>query len=178
MSEDTQSDTAEVTATGPVEDQGLKFDPKEVEAQLVKMAHERAEDPVETAASAYKIYIPYFKAQLPKLSTRALRRLIEFCVLYPLEKSKPGATTALEREMMELTNTLIQAKFVMILGTFQENAEQLYDAANSPLTEEEEAQVIADLKAGGASDEDIAAIHAKKSVDNVVTDTVESQQGE
>lgn len=169
MSEDTQADS-------PVEEQGLKFDPKEVEAQLVKIAHERAEDPVETAASAYKIYIPYFKAQLPKLSTRALRRLIEFCVLYPLEKSKPGSTTAVEREMMELTNTLIQAKFVMILSTYNEHAQQLYDASTTPLTQEESDQVIADLKAGGASDEDIAAIHKK--VDNVVTDAVESEQGE
>ena len=141
------------------EEKQLKFDPKEVEAQLVKMAHERAEDPTETAASAYRLYLPYFKAQLPKLSTRALRRLVEFCVLYPLEKSKPGATTAVEREMMELTNTLIQAKFVMILSTYQEHAETLYDAMNNPLTQEESDQVIADLKAGGASDDDIAAIH-------------------
>lgn len=158
------------------EEKQLKFDPKEVEEQLVKMAHERAEDPVETAASAYRLYLPYFKAQLPKLSTRALRRLVEFCVLYPLEKAKPGATTAVEREMMELTNTLIQAKFVMVLSTYNEHAQQLYDAANTPLTEEEAAQVIADLKAGGASDEDIAAIH--KTVDNVTNDVVTSGQGE
>lgn len=172
------SEEQEVVVEAPVEEiQGLKFDPKEVEAQLVKMAHERAEDPVETASGAYRIYLPYFKAQLPKLSTRALRRLVEFCVLYPLEKDKHGATTAVEREMMELTNTLIQAKFVMILSTYNDHAQQLYDAANTPLTEEEAAQVIADLKAGGASDEDIAAIHAKK-VDNVEADTVVSSQGE
>jgi hypothetical protein len=169
MSEETQDQQAPVEA--PAEE-GLKFDPKEVEAQLVKMAQERSEDPVETASSAYRMYLPYFKAQLPKLSTRALRRLIEFCVMYPLEKSKPGSTTAVEREMMELTNTLIQAKFVMILATYNEHAEQLYNAANTPLTEEEAAQVIADLKAGGASDEDIAAIH-KKTVDNTTEATVE-----
>lgn len=99
-----------------------------------------------------------------------------FLVLHPLEKEKAGATTQIEREMMELTNTLVQAKFVMILATYNQHAEQLYEAANSPLTEEEAAQVIADLKAGGASDEDIAAIHKK--VDNNGALQVVSDEGE
>lgn len=171
MSEDTQQ--------GPVaetEENKINFDPKAVEAELVRMAQERAEDPVETAASTYRLYLPYFKGQLPKLSTRALRRLVEFLVLHPLEKEKAGATTEVEREMMELTNTLVQAKFVMILATYNQHAEELYNAATNPLTEEEAAQVIADLKAGGASDEDIAAIHKK--VDNQPESSVQSQQGE
>lgn len=157
-------------------DEGLKFDPKEVEQQLLKIAEERAEDPVETAASAYRMYLPYYRANLPKMSTRALRRIIKFIVEYPLEKEEIGAANAYEREMMELINTLVQAKFVMVLATFNNNAEQIYNAANSPLTEEEAAQVIADLKAGGASDEDIAAIH--KPVDNVAAEAIESGQGE
>lgn len=172
MTDETQE---QPVVEAPVEET-MKFDPKEVEAQLVKMAQERAEDPAETAASTYRLYMPYFRNQLPKLSTRALRRLVEFLVMYPLEKDKHGATTAIEREMMELTNTLVQAKFVMILATYNEHAEQFHNAANSALTEEEAAQVIADLKAGGASDEDIAAIH--KPVDNVGTEVVNSVQGE
>lgn len=157
----------------PVEEQtdGLKFDPKEVEAQLVKIAQERAEDPTEVAAQAYRTYIPFYKAYLPKLTTRALRRVLNFIVLYPLESDKHGATTKEERELMELVNTLVQAKFVMILDTFNKHGDQLYNAATTPLTEEEANQVIADLKAGGATDEDIAAIH--KTVDNVVENTVE-----
>lgn len=154
------------------EEKQLKFDPKEVEQQLVKMAQERADDPVETAASAYRMYLPYYRANLPKMSTRALRRIIKFIVEYPLEKEEIGAANAYEREMMELVNTLVQAKFVMVLATYNEGAQQLYDAANTPLTEEEAAQVIADLKAGGASDADIAAIH-QKTVDNVETPVVE-----
>ena len=157
-------------ATETVEET-VKFDPKEVEAQLVKMAQDRAEDPVETAAQAYRMYLPYYRANLPKMSTRALRRIIKFIVEYPLEKADIGAANAYEREMMELINTLVQAKFVMILATFNNNADALHDAANSPLTEEQAAQVIADLKAGGASDEDIVAIH--KPVDNVAVATVE-----
>jgi hypothetical protein len=157
--------------TTPVEETQITFDPKQVEAELVKMAEERAEDPAETAASTYRLYLPYFKAQLPKLSTRALRRLVEFLVLYPLEKDRVGATTEVEREMMELTNTLVQAKFVMILDTYNKHAEEIYAAANAPLTQEQADEVIAQLKAGGASDEDIAAIH--KPLDNSTSNTVE-----
>lgn len=140
MSEDTQ-EVAEVSA----EEKKLAFDPKEVEAELVRMAQERAEDPVETAASAYRMYLPYYRANLPKMSTRALRRIIKFIVEYPLEKDDIGAANAYEREMMELVNTLVQAKFVMILATFNQQADQIYDAAMAPLTPEQEAEIAAEL---------------------------------
>lgn len=163
MSEETQvQEVAEVSAE--VTEQTLKFDPKEVEEQLVKMAQERAEDPVETAAAAYRMYLPYYRANLPKMSTRALRRIIKFIVEYPLEKNDIGAANAYEREMMELINTLVQAKFVMVLATFNSVSDQLYDKATTPITQEEEAEAIAELKARGLTDEDIAAIH--KTVDN------------
>lgn len=158
------------------EENKLNFDPKEIEAELVRIAEERADDPAEVAAQTFRIYLPFYRANKNKLSTRALRRILDFLVLYPLESDKTGATSDVEREMMELINTLIQAKFVMILDTYRANAETLYEAANSPLTEEEATQVIADLKAGGASDEDIAAIHNK--VDKLESTGVESEQGE
>jgi len=168
----------ETVVTEPQTEESLKFDPKEVEAQLVKIAQERAEDPAETAATCYRTYLPFYKimSKNKKLSTRALRRILDFLILYPLESDKANATSKEEREMMELCNTLIQAKFVLILDTYNNHAQELYDAANSPLTEEEANQVIADLKAGGASDEDIAAIH--KPVDNHNVETVVSAQGE
>lgn len=139
MSEDTQEQT------GPVEEKQLNFDPKEVEAELVRIANERAEDPVETAASTYKIYLPFMDANLKKLSVRGMRRLINFLVKYPLEQDDIKAASPFEREMMELVNTLVQAKFVMILGTYNEHAEQLYEAANTPLTEEQKAEIAAEL---------------------------------
>jgi hypothetical protein len=164
------SEVEEVQEEVKAEEQQLKFDPKKIEEELVRIAQERAEDPVETAASTYRIYLPYYRANLPKMSSRALRRIVKFIVEYPLEKSEIGAASAHEREMMELINTLVQAKFVMILATFNEQSEKIHQAMNSPLTEEEAAQVISDLKAGGASDEDIAALH--KQVDKQTQETV------
>lgn len=163
---------SEETLEQAAPEEGIKFDPKQVEAELVRIAQERADDPAEVAAQTFRIYLPFYKMNKHKLSTRALRRILDFLVLYPLESDKANATTKEEREMMELINTLIQAKFVMILDTFNQHGQQIYDAANTPLTEEEAAQVIADLKAGGASDADIAAIH-QKTVDNVETPVVE-----
>lgn len=150
MSEDTQ-EVIETTVTGPVAEESavsekqLNFDPKEVEAQLVKIAHERAEDPVETAASTYRVYLPFFDANLKKLSVRGMRRLVNFLVKYPLEQDDIKAASPFEREMMELTNTLVQAKFVMILGTYNQHAEELYEAATTPLTEEQEAEIAKEL---------------------------------
>jgi len=160
------------TKDDTVEETKINFDPKEVEAELVRMAQERADDPAEVAAQTFRIYLPFYKANRSKLSSRAKSRILDFLLLYPLETDKHGATSEVEREMMELCNTLVQAKFVMILDTYNKHGQELYNAATTPLTETEAAQVIADLKAGGASDEDIAAIHAKP-VDNQVTNTVE-----
>lgn len=175
MSEETMTEETIVeTQTEEVQ----KFDPKQVEEELLRMAQERADDPAEMAATCYRTYLPFYKvmSKNKKLSTRALRRILDFLILYPLESDKANATSKEEREMMELCNTLIQAKFVLILDTYNQNAQQIYDAATTPLTSEEEAQVVADLKAGGASDEDIAAIH--KPVDKVAAEVVTSVQGE
>jgi superfamily II DNA or RNA helicase len=155
MTEETQEQT------GPVEEKQLNFDPKEVEAQLVKMANERAEDPVETAASTYRMYLPYYEASLKKLSVRGMRRLVNFLVKYPLEQDDIKAATPFEREMMELTNTLVQAKFVMILATYNEHADKFYEAATTPLTAEQEAEIAVEL-----------------GVDNQATEVVESGTGE
>jgi hypothetical protein len=136
---------SEETTVDESEQKQLDFDPKEVEAELVRIAQERADDPVETAASTYKIYLPFMEANLKKLSVRGMRRLVNFLVKYPLEQDDMKAASPFEREMMELVNTLVQAKFVMILGTYNEHAEQLYDAAHAELTPEQEAEIAKEL---------------------------------
>lgn len=147
MTDETQElqDADQVLPEAAPEEKQLKFDPKEVEAQLVKMAQERADDPVETAASTYRMYLPYYERNLAKISTRGLRRVLNFLIKFPLEQSDHKAASDFEREMMELINTLVQAKFVMILGTYNEHAQELYDAAHTPLTPEQEAQIATEL---------------------------------
>ena len=129
----------------PVEEKQLEFDPKQVEAELVRIAQERADDPVETAASTFKVYLPFYEKNLSKLSTRGLRRVLNYIIKYPLEQDDIKAANPFEREMMELINTLVQAKFIMILGTYQANAEQLYEAAHAPLTQEQADEISTEL---------------------------------
>lgn len=148
MSEDTQDETQ-------TEEPKMEFDPKAVEAQMIAAAQARAEDPIETAGTAYQMYVPHFKAALPKISTRGLRRVIQYLVLYPLEKDSVNAATEFEKQFMQLVNSLVEAKFVMVMASYRDNAEALYAAQNTKLTEEEKTEVVETLRAGGVSEEEI-----------------------
>jgi hypothetical protein len=132
-----------------------KFDHKAMEQQMLQAAQSRAEDPVETAGSAYQIYVPHFKAALPKISTRGLRRVLQYMVLYPLEQDSIKSATEFEKQFMQLVNSLVEAKFVLIMASYQQNAEALYAAEQNKLTEEQKAEAVETLRAGGVSEEEI-----------------------
>lgn len=134
------------------------FDPKQIEADLIRIAEERAQDPTEMASQAYQMYVPHFKRALPKLSTRGLRRVLQFLVLYPLEVESVKSANQFEKEMMQLVNSLVEAKFILLMDSYRKNSEALYDAQNSPLTQEEKDGVVADLRAGGVSEEEITRL--------------------
>src|SRR5690554_1017013 len=104
----------------------LDFDPKEVEQQMIEAAEARAQDPLEMAATVFRMYMPYFDQALPKLSTRGLRRVIKYLVKYPLEQDDIGAASQFEKDFMNLANSLAEAKYVMIMETYRQNAEELY----------------------------------------------------
>jgi hypothetical protein len=154
MSEETQD-----TEATQVEDAQLEIDPKALEAQMIAAAQARAEDPIETASQAYGMYVPHFKRAIPKLSTRGLRRLVNYLVLYPLEQEDFRAANDFEKQVMQLAGQLSEAKFVMIMATYQENAQKLYDAEQSKLTDTEKAEVVETLRAGGVSEEEIERLN-------------------
>src|SRR6478752_6686120 len=101
----------------PTEKQ-LSFDPKAIEADMIKAAEARAEDPGEMAASMYAMYVPHFKRALSKLSTRGLRRVLQNAVLYPLEQDDLRTSSDFEKEVTLLINSLLECKFVMIMDTY------------------------------------------------------------
>ena len=119
----------------------LEINAKEIEEQMIAAAEARAQDPIEMAASVLHMYAPYLKNAIPKLSTRGLRRLVNFLVFYPFEQDdvKPGSE--FERDVMNLANQLVEAKFVMIMSTYTEAAKELYEASQKPLTEEEAKEI-------------------------------------
>lgn len=143
MTDETQEQTN-------MDEQLVEFDPKQVEADMIAAAQARAEDPTETAASIYSMYMPTYDRILPKLSTRSLRRVLNYAVKYPFHQDDVKPTSNMEKEVMLLVSTLIEAKVVMIMDQYRLHAEQLYNAAHTPLTPEQEAEIAADIaqKAG------------------------------
>lgn len=153
--------TDETTVVEQTEVEQPKFDAKQIEKEMIEMAQSRADDPAEAASTAYSMYVPHFKRLLPKMSTRGLRRILQFLVLYPLEKDSVNSANELEKQFMQLVNSLVEAKFVLVMDAYNKNAQQLLDAQSSPLTKEEEADIITELKAGGVSDEEITRIQER-----------------
>ena len=122
-----------------------EYNPKEIEDELIRQANERAADPGESAAQAYSMYVPHFKRLMPKMSVRGLRRVINYMVLYPLEQDAIKNANELEKQFMQLVNSLVEAKFIMIMDTYNQHAQELYDAQNKELTTEQETDISNEL---------------------------------
>ena len=105
-----------------------KIDPKEIERQMLEEAKKRTEDPAETAAMVYTMYRPEFLSRCRKLSSRARARVLEMLVQYPLNGETIKFTSELEKEVYFLADSMIQAKFVLLMGTYKDSAEQLVKA--------------------------------------------------
>jgi hypothetical protein len=138
-------ETTEVLETAE-ELQKLEIDAREIERQMVEAAQARAQDPSEMAAQMYAMYVPHFKNGVKKLSTRGLRRVLLNAVLYPLEQDDIKASSEFEKQMVQLVSSLLEAKFILIMDQYRLNAEQLYEAATTPLTHEQENEVKKQLE--------------------------------
>lgn len=145
MSEENNKAEEAETKEPDLADLGLSG--KEVEDFMIKAAQERSEDPTEMAAGAYTMYGPYLKLAIPKLSTRSLRRILKYLVFYPFDQDDVKAANETEKSVMQLANLLIEAKFVMQMDAYRAGLEQIVEAAETPLTEEQEAEIKQQLEA-------------------------------
>lgn len=117
---------------------------KEVEELLLEQANQRTQDPVETAAMMYGMYLPHFKRGLKQLSSRARSRVMNALVEYPLNEKKYSHRDGLEKELMAIGHAVLEAKFLMILATYNNGLEELANAANpevSPLDIEDKEEL-------------------------------------
>jgi hypothetical protein len=119
----------------------IDIDARQIEADMIAAAQAKAQDPSEMAAQMFAMYVPHFKQGLSKLSTRGLRRVLQNAVLYPLEQDDIRTSSDFERQMVQLVSSLLECKFIMIMDTYKNNAEQLYDASQAELTPEETAGI-------------------------------------
>ena len=122
-----------------------KADGKALEAAMLKAAQERSHDPAEMAATAFQLYAPAYKNLVSKLSTRGLRRVLNFLILHPYEQSDIKSANETEKQIMGLCNYLVEAKFIMTMAAMNEGLEKLYEASEKELTEEEAAEIQAEI---------------------------------
>lgn len=119
----------------------IEIDARQIEADMIAAAQAKAQDPSEMAAQMFAMYVPHFKQGLSKLSTRGLRRVLQNAVLYPLEQDDIRTSSEFEKQMVQLVSSLLECKFIMIMDTYKNNAEQLYEASQASLTTEETAEI-------------------------------------
>lgn len=122
---------------------------KELEASMIKLAQDRANDPSEMAATAFQLYVPAYKGLVSKLSTRGLRRVLNHLILFPYEQSDIKSANETEKQIMGLCNYLIEAKFIMTMAAMNEGLEKLQAAAEKELTPEEENAIREELEKQG-----------------------------
>jgi lysine/ornithine N-monooxygenase len=116
------------------------FDAKAIEAEMIRIAENRANDPGETAAMVYHMYRPEFIKRVTKLSSRAKSRLIAMLVQYPLNGNDIKFSSELEKECYFFADSMIQAKFVLMLDTYKESAEGLVQAQDEFIFNKEEVE--------------------------------------
>lgn len=122
-------------------EQNVEVNSEDIEKAMLEAAETRAQDPMEMASTVYGMYIPTYNAAIPKLSTRALRRVLNYIVKYPLEQDDIKAASDSEKQLMALVNSLVEAKFIIIMHQYSQHMEQLSQAADSELTEEEREEI-------------------------------------
>lgn len=118
-----------------------KVDGKTLEQAMITEAQNRAQDPAETAAMVYTMYRAQYLARVNKLSNRARNRVLNMIVQYPLNGENIKFTSDLEKEVYFLADSMVQAKFVLMLETYKEGAEHLVTAQEEFIFNAEEKSV-------------------------------------
>jgi lysine/ornithine N-monooxygenase len=119
-----------------------KFDAKAIEQEMIDIAENRAQDPSETAAMVYHMYRPEFIKRVTTLSSRAKSRLIAMLVQYPLNGTDIKFSSELEKECYFFADSMIQAKFVLMMDSYKDAAQEMVNAQDEFIFNKEEAEKL------------------------------------
>lgn len=100
-------------------------DPKAVEAEMVAEAKRKAEDPAEQAAMVFTMYRQNYERAVKKLKGKAHTRLLNALVMAPLVSI--DLVTEAEKEAYYFADSMIQAKFVLMMDTYKNSAQEIID---------------------------------------------------
>lgn len=121
-----------------------KVDARQIEQDMLQAAQNRAVDPAESAAMVYHMYKPEVLKRLPKLSQKAMRRVLQLLIEHPLNDKALTATSQIEKEFFMLADSMLQAKFVLMMDTYKDGAEQLVAAQDEMVFGKEAEAVVSE----------------------------------
>lgn len=88
------------------------------------LTHEEAQrDPQDVAALQFKAYLPRFDNLCRTLSKGSLKRVLTAIIHSPLE-DHPNLQNQAEKEAFAIGTALLDAKFMMIIGVYNEKIQQ------------------------------------------------------
>lgn len=97
----------------------------------------KSETPFEAAATMFGLYAPKFEALLKQLSTGQLRRLTNALVQYPLNDKEFIDESDMLRSAFALGQTLLEAKWVMMMQALMEEESKKLQATTEGNEEKE-----------------------------------------
>jgi hypothetical protein len=109
-------------------------EPKKIEEQLLQHAHQKSlsEDPEEVAAALFTLYMPMFIGGVEKLSNKQCKRILRALIETPLMDVPYSPQAQLERDIFNIGLRLLDAKYLMIMSTYNNSLDKLNEAATSP----------------------------------------------
>jgi len=81
-------------------------------------------DATAIASSMLYLYIPKFNAAVGKLSSNALRRVLNKLVEWPLNNKSYKATSQVEQDAFNIGSRLLEAKFMLVTAEYSQLIEQ------------------------------------------------------
>jgi len=103
----------------PVEDTAAQMD-----ATLDQAVQSQKTNSEDIAAQMFTMFAPRLLMHIDQLqSLKAAKRLLKKLFTFPLNEKAYNATSPLEKEIFNLGDRLLQAKYLMIIHTFNESQE-------------------------------------------------------
>ena len=98
--------------------------PKETEEAMIDEATQKAADPLQVAQYLYRTYYPAFIEGIGHLSARGKAKVLESMVDFPFNPDKYNGRSELEKNIMIVGNTLLEAKAILQMESFKGNIKQ------------------------------------------------------
>jgi hypothetical protein len=106
------------SGSSEVRDEYVPLDPIEVEKKLLE--EQTKVDPMDSVYTMYGLYLPKFKEGISTLRHGQKNRLLNALVEYPITETTFDGMDDTEKEIFNIGNSILQAKFIMFMDKYNE----------------------------------------------------------